>query len=496
MANGASFIILLKKTPILLLLGVPLFALIAFTGINIYWVRDAYDGWRIFQIILLMILGGYAIFIRSNDALFPSATIRTLSVALPIILGLMVLSVWQSEHSARAAADTALYVLLAISTWAQAELFRKKPSFAPHIGAVLAVLPLFAVFSLLTGISQAKAGNIEYDWHKPFANIRMLNDALLPCLFLLWQRPAWLAANNFNNTLLNKGIIAAIYLTSSAYILILWYDGARAALLSILVGLGCIALFRRDDRSQLRLPVVTLLSSWLFFFALQYIVPEFFANTVLRSDSSGRVELWLKTLQLWRENPILGVGGNNFITSNPWILNGHPHNIPLQWLSEWGVAGLLASLLLIPFAILFFRHRQVLPVFVWGAAIAVSVDALLSGVMVYPLSQMLGLWLFAWLIALLPRQSSVANGSSRTQHQTQTTSTTALSSLNVMLKIMAVVAIIAMLTVHGRDMICGQCMSSDNNNAPRFWQYGRVLHLVPIGSEAINNTAEALQKNR
>lgn len=496
MAKGLSLISCFKTLPLLLLFGVPVFALIAFSGAQFFWVQEAYDGWRIFQIFLLIIFGIYAVFIRNQPSILPHDTSRTFTIALPIIFSMIVLSVWQSEHSARAAADAALYALLAISIWAQADLFRKNPSLAPHIGAWLAVLPLFAVFSLLTGISQAIDGNITYDWHKPFANIRMLNDALLPCLFLLWQRPAWLATNYFKNTLLDKGITSAIYLTSTAYILILWYDGARAALLSILVGLGFIALFRRDYWSKLRLPLVTILSSWLLFFALQYLVPEFFANTVLRTDSSGRIELWLKTVQLWQENPILGVGGNNFVTSNPWALNGHPHNIPLQWISEWGVAGLIALLLLIPFATQLFKHRQILPVFVLGAAVAVGLDATLSGVLVYPLSQMLGLWLFAWLIALLPTDQPKSSVSAQRHHFVHTSPKASFMSFRPILKVITVIAIMTILTVHGRDMICTNCMSTDNNNAPRFWQYGRALHLVPIGSEAINLAPDALLKNR
>lgn len=497
MANGFSLASCLKKIPTLLLCGVPLLALIAFSDSNVYWVADAYDGWRIFQIILLMMLGVYAVFICTHNTSFSPQTTKTFTFAMPVLFGLVVVSSWQAEHSARAAADAALYSLLAISVWAQADLFRKNQATAAHIAAWLAVLPLFVVSSLFTRLSQAIDDNTGDDWHQSFANIRMLDDALLPCLFLLWQRPAWLAKNTFHNHLLNKAITTAIYLISTAYILILWYDGARAVLLSILIGLGFIAIFRRDSWSKLCLPLLTLVGAGILFLTLKHITtPNFLANPILRTGNSGRVELWIKTIQLWQENPILGVGGNNFVTSNPWLLNGHPHNLPLQWLSEWGIAGLLALLLLVPLAIQFFRHRQILPVFALGAVVAAGVDALLSGVLVYPLSQMLSVWLFAWLVSLLPMHRIDATATTPLNHQVQLASKTSFITWHSMLKVITVVAILTMFIVHGKDIICTNCMSTDSDNAPRFWQFGRALHLVPIGSEAINNTPDALLLNR
>ncbi|HEY4714507.1 MAG TPA: hypothetical protein VIH30_09765, partial [Aquirhabdus sp.] len=124
MANGFSLASCLKKILTLLLCGVPLLALIGFSDSNVYWVADAYDGWRIFQIILLMMLGVYAVFICTHNTSFSPQTNKTLTFTMPVLFGLVVVSSWQAEHSARAAADAALYSLLAISVWAQADLFR------------------------------------------------------------------------------------------------------------------------------------------------------------------------------------------------------------------------------------------------------------------------------------------------------------------------------------------------------------------------------------
>lgn len=498
MANGLPTASHLNKASSLLLCGVPLLSLIAFAGIDVYWIRDAYDAWRIIQVILLILLGVCAVFIHSRRSVFSVQTNKIFTLTIPILFGLVIASCWQAEHSARATADAALYGLLAISVWTQADLFRKKQNIAPHIAAWLAVLPLFMVVSLFTELAHAISDQTSYDWHQSFANMRMLDDALLPCIFLLWQRPAWLSKNYFRHSIFDKSITASIYLISTSYVLILWYDGARAVLISILVGLIFIALSRRDFWSKLCLPLATLLSASLLFLILKHlVVPDFSANPILRTGSSGRDDLWIKTFQLWQENPFFGIGGNNFVTSDPWLLNAHPHNMPLQLLCEWGVAGVLAFLLLAPLAILFFRHRQILPAFALGAVVAVAIDALFSGVLDYPLSQMLGVWSLAWLISLLPTAHPLNSiGSIDNNPLAIVTSDKSVKSLHLILKVIALTAILALLFVHGKDIICRNCMSTDEENAPRFWQYGRALHLVPMGSEVINHTEDALLKNR
>jgi O-antigen ligase len=469
-----------KYLHILLVACTPLLAFIAYSGTSsAYWVLEPYDGWRILQVIILLLLSIYGISTQTNETSLPANATRYLNLSVPLLIGLVLISVWTSEHSARAATDAALYALLAMSIWAQARIFRKHPAFAPNIAAWLAVLPVLTVIHLPIALISYAFGSGKQEWHELFPNIRMLDDALLPCLFLLWQRPAWLASHPFKNNTLNNLHRTAIFALSTLYILALWYDGARAGLLSTLIGLGFIVVFRRDLWGNLRLPFFSLISASLLYFVLQHVPLNFLANPILRTGSSGRDGLWAKCLTLWRQHPLFGVGGDNFVTSNPWLLNGHPHNLPLQLVSEYGFAGLLILLLLVPIATKIFKHRKILPAFAIAAVIAVMFDALCSGVMVYPLSQTLGLWSLAWLIALLPTHTVNA---AQPVHQVNSDTVVQIhtsSVWHVMFKIIALLAIVAMLVIHGKDMICIKCTSIDDYNAPRFWQYGRALHLEP-----------------
>lgn len=66
--------------------------------------------------------------------------------------------------------------------------------------------------------------------------------------------------------------------------------------------------------------------------------------------SSGRMSLWLKTLEVLQEPRIalFGAGGNGFVRLHLMFDQiFHPHNIVLQILSDWGVGGLLLLLWLV-----------------------------------------------------------------------------------------------------------------------------------------------------
>ena len=482
MAKKLSPWIPYTELPTLFVFCVPLIAFIAFSGQEIFWVSNAYDGWRIFEVISLLLFGIYGVFSHTNDTTLPPASNQYITTIFPFLIGLLTISIWQSEFSARAGVDAALYGLLAISVWGHAKLFRKHSSLAPNIAAWLATIPILTLIILPLRLFSHTTTTSDQEWHQLFSNIRMLDDALLPCLFLLWQRPAWLSQDTFRAPIVKHIHTIAIFSISTLYILAFWYDGARAILLSTAIGLSFIIIFRRDLWIDLRLPLYSLIGGTLLFLTLRHIVPNLLPNPVLRTGSSGRYELWVKAVSLWHQHPLLGVGGNNFVTSNPWLLNGHPHNIPLQFVSEYGVSGILAILLVIPIGVQIFKNRKILPAFAIAAMIAVVVDALFSGVLVYPLSQILGLWPLAWLVSMLPQYSHQHLASPMPlKHKILIKNPLKFifASWQTMLKITALLAIFTMLFVHTQDLICINCTSIDAYNAPRFWQYGRALHLQP-----------------
>lgn len=100
-------------------------------------------------------------------------------------------------------------------------------------------------------------------------------------------------------------------------------------------------------------------------------------------------------MQCWSEHPIIGCGFYQ-LEKYP-LLSAHPHNLLIQVLSETGILGF--GLL----AYIFYRvikrinwsrpHRY----FIVAAILAMSSDLFFSGVHIYPVTQMVMLWLLLFL---------------------------------------------------------------------------------------------------
>ena len=466
--------------------SIPLFAFIAFSSLSAYWVQAPYDGWRIYELFILMAFGAYLICNKKiNAGLFSAKTNKVMAIILIVIASLVACSSYYAQYSQRAIADAALYFLLASGIYAQAVLFRKNPSIAPKIAAWLAVLPMLSLVFLpiaIYDISQGRPGA----WTQSFTNIRMLDDALLPCLFLLWQRPAWLSKNPSKTKLFNNLLTIVIYTISVIYILSFLMHGARAGLLAIGIALICIALVRLKEWCHLLLPINSIIiASICFFIFSNNQVSASGGSALVRTGSSERVEIWQKSINLWQQHPILGTGGNSFLLNPPHMTQGHPHNIAFQLLSEWGIAGFLALLLLIPLIVLIIKNQKILPSFAVASILALAVNAMLSGTLIYPVSQLLALWPLAWIISLLPITNTTPSISNKALPSNPL-------SINTIFKILVGMAIVAMLTIHGRDIFCNNCMSVDWEGAPRFWDAGRALHLIPYDINKIGKAPDQL----
>lgn len=476
----------LERTGLILLYSIPLFAFVAFSSLSAYWVQAPYDGWRIYELLILVAFSGYLICSKNTQASFSTLkNNKLISLILVFIAILVACSSYYAQYSQRAIADAALYFLLASGVYAQATLLRKYPSIAPKIAAWLAVLPMLTLIFLPIAIYGRFLGG-DGVWTQSFTNIRMLDDAVLPCLFLLWQCPAWLSSSSTKTMFANRALHIIIYFLSTTYLLSFWLHGARANLLAILVSLIFIAMLRRDQWRSLYLPISTILASGVvFLIILQSNIASGSGSSISRTGNSGRIELWNKAIQLWWQQPILGIGGDNFALNDPFFLVMHPHNIAIQFLTEWGIAGVLTMLLLLPLAVFIIKNRHTLPTFALAAVLALGINAMLSGTLIYPVSQLLALWPLAWIVSLLP----ITTINSSISYKALPIN---FLSINTIFKVLAGVAVVAILAIHGRDMFCNNCMSADWEGAPRFWDSGRALHLIPYDETKIGKAPEQL----
>lgn len=455
-----------------LIVSTAIFAFFAFSSLSIYWVQAPYDAWRIYEIFILLILSTFFIFYRGRSlSIFPIRSRHWMNNGLILLTVLIILSCYFAQHTQRAIADASLYFLLAVSVLTQAIIFKKHPLWTANTAGWLAVLPMLSLIFLpiaLFDIWNERPGT----WTQSFTNIRMLDDALLPCLFLLWMRPAWLAPNPARSTLFNLIISSAVFIISTIYLLSFLFHGARAGLLSIVIALATLMIGRLISWKMLKLPSLSLVAAFSFFywFTVQSIQPVG-GSTITRTGSSGRVELWQKAFHLWTEHPIWGIGGNNFSFYSPNLISAHPHNIFIQWLVEWGIAGLLAFGLLLPVAYIFLKNYKKIHPFILAAIIALVINAMLSGSLIYPVSQLLSLYPLAWALAQLSDHISTTPSIFNPRIK---------PNFNFLLKSIIFIAMVSSLVVHIQDLACLNCISIDGYGAPRFWDAGRALHLTPF----------------
>ena len=92
-----------------LLYSIPLFAFIAFSSLSAYWVQAPYDGWRIYELIILMAFGAYLICNKKiNAGLFSAKTNKVMAIILIVMASLVACSSYYAQYSQRSIADAAL----------------------------------------------------------------------------------------------------------------------------------------------------------------------------------------------------------------------------------------------------------------------------------------------------------------------------------------------------------------------------------------------------
>jgi O-antigen ligase len=395
------------------------------------------------QMVLLLLTAILGFFIPTP------ALPKKITIGLVFIFLLASISSYLSPNPDRAFTDLALYFSLFLSILILGHALRisQRPIIILIILALSPMLTLMWLpFNILTIIQQDE---VMWVWHSQFINIRYFDDTLLPALFMLWYI---IIEGKFSQAM--KTLLS---LVASLYLLALFLDGARAALLSCSVAF-VIALavnYKKLKLSYFYIVLSILLSSVFYF-----LVPAghgFARNS--GETSSGRSEMWLNALQNWGsslQSIVLGSGGNP--VAGYWTFNHthhlmHPHNIGVQWLVEWGLAGILALILLGWICYRIFRQHQQIPLLTLAGAMAVVMNAFMSGSWVYPQSQITGLLLLAWAISFMPILKSTQD-----------------YSHNWLKPAVLLVLSAMLLSINAQNYLMSkQTHSDDLSNPPRFW---------------------------
>ena len=200
------------------------------------------------------------------------------------------------------------------------------------------------------------------------------------------------------------------------------WSGSRGALIGLIAGslVSLVFIKKRPSRNALLATGGYMFSGMGLSIFLPAPTPAFGIFRILSSVqgnsdiSSGRLDVWLKTIDHIRTGPFFGHGSGRF----NWNMHeaygmdfNHPHQFILQYVYDWGMVGgaaALLSLLVLAFATLRKARDHPLAGYAAISAIITTVGiAMIDGALFYPISIMLTLALVVPLFA----KASVVVGS-------------------------------------------------------------------------------------
>jgi O-antigen ligase len=341
--------------------------------------------------LLVVLLVGGSLSVAVSDA----AHLGSMEVALVAQLVMLMLVVSAAVRESRQQADNALAIAI-------------------FAGAALCILKFWVTYVLY-----ALEGKI-FPWISPFlvfANVRFFSQYQSYTL-LLMILPGLMPGSS-------KSARALFFLVAANFWALHWMVGTRAAWLGLMVGSAVVLVFARQGRMVwLREQMLVALAGAAIFLAHSHIVASLpniapvpgIGSIVDRGEASinERLDLAQSALGSIREHPLAGVGPGQFGLQSYSAHAAHPHNVPLQLLSEYGLptglAGIALVLMLMVYAVRTLRKTSgqsgVLDVSLVAALTMGLTDSLFSGNLIMPHSQMLFGVLAGWIIGRTVRAPS------------------------------------------------------------------------------------------
>lgn len=233
-------------------------------------------------------------------------------------------------------------------------------------------------------------------------------------------------------------------------------DGGRSVTLAYTTFIVIVSIFNRSARWQL---IGTYVLSWLVYVTTTYAAHHDHINMrIARESSSGRYELWVNAFQCWSQHPIVGCGF--YQLDGHANLSAHPHNLFIQVLTETGLIG-FGFLVFVVFKIARNINWQLTQsYFVIAALLSIGIDLSLSGVHIYPITQIALLWLLVFLL----KNSDFSHA--QCFNYTESTSTKVERYFSLMIYL--IIASIYIYIFSNTTLLA----DSESYTYPRFWKNG------------------------
>ncbi|WP_267926379.1 O-antigen ligase family protein [Desulfolithobacter dissulfuricans] len=212
-------------------------------------------------------------------------------------------------------------------------------------------------------------------------------------------------------------------LAGSSWWFLFFVSGTRGTLVAMLAaGVLVAVVFGRRSWPWFKLQALVLLAGLVAYVLIFLVLPEILSvdtSSVLarsiRRDlvhSPGRMTLWALALDMIRQHPLLGLGPMHFACDSNLVAS-HPHNALLQLASEWGMPVAVTVLLFFVRALFLWiqsaqkvlnreedQEKMVLCPALLASLSGAAVHALVSGLVVMPLSQVMLVLVAGWMLSL------------------------------------------------------------------------------------------------
>ena len=368
---------------------------------------DLYNDKRFWQIGLLLAAGAVLLASRSTRRQW-IVTFKALPLparlGLGVVLGMGVLSAALAPAPSYAFLEVGHLVLLFVLAGVVATVVRRSPrrTGALLLGAVVLSAFLYAVhFAVSYGLSVAwPALEVGRGSISGFANIRHFNQ------YQTWTLPLLGAAVLAIPARQRVGRGVVFFLAALWWTLVLASNvrGTVVALGLAAVGVGL--LFRTQAVRWLGVQAAALLAGAGLYFVAFHLVgdaaPQLADRLQQIDGGSRRFQHWATCIELLKTHPWLGVGPMHFAWPPFHFASGaHPHNAFLQWLAEWGLPStIIMSGLVVWGGGRWMRQEQTasttdsemsnaVRVGLVAAVLAGTAHAMVSGLLVMPVSQVL-----------------------------------------------------------------------------------------------------------
>ncbi len=420
-----------------------------FLGYKLGWSIFQYDELRLLQLLITSII--FTIIILKSKLNLSLKNICFFSLFFVIIsFQLYDCGIYQYQDF------MLLIIIVTIPYYLGMEINQyNKTHYLNHSLLFLIICSALPVLFITLSIKDFFRDGIWYSWQMNAGNIRIYDSVIVPIIFLA----IYLKSINYKH-------ISYIYpFIVFLFTLGLWFDGARAALISVLMGLVVIFIFSKQHRKLVLGTAVVILSSFAVYHLTYYFYNQIHdvdtSLNVIKTGSSGRWELWSYAYQKWIKQPWKGVGGN-FLATTDYPLN-HLHNFYLKLIFEWGVLGFIFL------CWIFYQSKKVLTsndvhISLKAGICAVAVDAFFSGNLVYPASQISIVLLLGLAFSQYKPDLQVARQNKY------------LSKFVILLWFGLFMYILGNYFL--QDLLCWQCGSYAKLMSPGFWYYGKAEHLI------------------